>query len=190
MNPSLQGLRILGVEDGSFRPFQEDDGQHTILCGVIYQSGNIEHIKTSFITVDGMDSTDTLLDWLRAVQVECILLGGITFAGFNIIDVGRVHDETGLPVVVYSGKKPDNESMRSALRKHFGDWRARWRIVEALGTIHFTRNFPYEPPVYFEVIGGSPEWAERLLHECAVVSRIPEPIRVAGLIARGVSQVC
>ena len=190
MTRSLKGLRILGVEDGSFRPFQEDGEQHAILCGVIYQSGNIECIKISFITVDGMDSTDTLLGWLRAVQVECILLGGITFAGFNIMDAGRVHDETGLPVVVYSGKKPDNESMRSALRKHFGDWRARWGIVEALGTIHCTRNFPNEPPVYFEVVGGSPERAERLLHECAVVSRKPEPIRVAGLIARGVSPAC
>jgi endonuclease V-like protein UPF0215 family len=187
---SLQGLRILGVEDGSFQPFQEDDEQHAILCGVIYQSGYIKHIKISFITVDGMDSTDTLLSWLRAVQVECILLGGITFAGFNIIDTGRVHEETGLPIVVYSGKKPDNESMRSALKKHFGDWRARWRIVEALGTIHCTRNFPDEPSVYFEVVGESSEWAERLLLECAVVSRIPEPIRVAGLIARGVSPVC
>lgn len=190
MTRSLQGLRILGVEDGSFRPFQEDVEQHAILCGVIYQSGNIEDVKMACITVDGMDSTDTLLGWLRVVQVECIMLGGITFAGFNIVDVGRVHDETGLPVVVYSGKKPDNESMRSALRKHFGDWRARWRIVEALGTIHCTRNFQNDPLVYFEVVGRSSEWAERLLRECAVVSRIPEPIRVAGLIARGVSPVC
>lgn len=190
MTSSFQGLRILGVEDGSFRPFHDDDKQHAILCGVIYQFGNIEDIKMARITVDEMDSTDTLLGWLRAVHVECILLGGITFAGFNIMDAGRVHDETGLPVVVYSGKKPDNESMRNALRKHFGDWRARWGIVEALGTIHCTRNFQDEPPVYFEVMGGSPEWAERLLYECAVVSRIPEPIRVAGLIARGVSPVC
>ena len=190
MTGSLQWLRILGVEDGSFRPFHEEGEQHAILCGVIYQSGNIEDVKMARITVDGMDSTDTLLDWLRAVQVECILLGGITFAGFNIMDAGRVHDETRLPVVVYSGKKPDNESMKSALMKHFGDWRARWGIVEALGTIHCTRNFKNEPPVYFEVVGGSPEWAERLLHEYAVVSRIPEPIRVAGLIARGVSPDC
>ena len=190
MTRSLQGLRILGVEDGSFRSFQNNREQRAILCGVIYQSGSIENIRITRITIDGTDSTNALLDWLRVAQVECIILGGITFAGFNVMNARKVHDETGLPVVVYSGVKPDNESMRNALKKHFGDWRTRWAIVKALGKVHCTRNFQGEPPVYFEVVGESPEWAESLLHECALVSRIPEPVRVAGLIARGISRVC
>jgi endonuclease V-like protein UPF0215 family len=164
--------------------------QNAILCGVTYQSGKIEDIRMAYITVDGMNATDALLDWLMDMKVDCVILGGITFAGFNLIDPVRVHNETRLPVVVYSGKKPDNESMKSALRKHFCDWFTRWSIVEALGKVHCVKSFPGEPSIYFEVVGESSEWAERLLHECAVVSRIPEPVRIAGLIARGVSQIC
>ena len=44
-----------------------------------------------------MDSTDTLLGWLRAVQVECILLGGITFAGFNIMAFASAEDFLASP---------------------------------------------------------------------------------------------
>jgi endonuclease V-like protein UPF0215 family len=44
-----------------------------------------------------------------------------------------------------------------------------------------------EPPVYFEVVGCPIQWAVEVLKDAALTCRIPESVRVAGLVARGVS---
>jgi endonuclease V-like protein UPF0215 family len=184
---SRKNRRLFGVEDGSFHAFNETGPSIAFLCGVETESKRIVGVRLTKIQIDGLDATEKLLGILEGVDIEAVILGGITFAGFNIVDPNSVLDKTGTPVVVYSGVKPDNERMLSAIKGHFDDWRDRWEIVESLGPIHSVRSHPKEPPIYFEVVGGSSGWAEDLLRRSAVVSRIPEPVRVAGLIARGLS---
>ena len=186
-NGSMNELCLAGVEDGSFKAFQRE-ASHSVLCCVEMASDRIEAVKLSRIAVDGLDATEKLLNMLEGVAVDAVILGGITFAGFNIIDPRIIHQETNAPVIVYSGEKPDNDAMFLALKKHFEDWIARWRIVERLGVVHEAVSRPGEPPVYFEVVGGSARWAEEVLRSSALICRIPEPVRVAGLIARGVSR--
>jgi endonuclease V-like protein UPF0215 family len=76
----------------------------------------------------------------------------------------------------------------NALRKHIPDWRERWRRYEALGMIHEFKIGEH-PSIYFEVVGGSVGFAERVLGEQAIHSRMPEALRLAGLIAKGTSSV-
>ncbi|UCH57393.1 MAG: DUF99 family protein [Candidatus Bathyarchaeota archaeon] len=186
---SPDGMRLFGVEDGSFKAFPKPRSEETLLCGVETEGDRIVCVRLARIHVDGLDATEKLLCMLTGVETEAVILGGITFGGFNIVNPMRIYEETGVPVIVYSGVKPDNESMLSALRKHFADWRVRWEIIERLGPVYSVEPFGGEPPVYFEVIGGVRDWAEDVLRASAVVSRIPEPVRVAGLIARGLSRV-
>jgi endonuclease V-like protein UPF0215 family len=186
----LAGLRLFGVEDGSFEAFPTAENTYCFLCGVETKASRIVSIKLTKIQVDGFDATEKLLSMLEAFGGEAVILGGITFAGFNIVDPVKIHQETGTPVIVYSGKKPDNEGVLSALKAHFGDWRKRWRIIQSLGPIHTTRPFLGEPPVYFEVVGNTREWGEEILAASAEVSRIPEPVRVAGIVARSLSPAC
>lgn len=181
-------MRVLGVEDGSFNAFSREDDSHTVLCGVSMARGRIEDVRISQIEVDGLDATEKLLGMLHGIDVEVVVLGGITFAGFNLIDPSNIFNELGMPVIVYSGEEPDNDAMLFALRKHFDDWRRRWKIIEGLGEVFETVVRIGEPSVYFEVVGGSQGWAEALLRSSALVCRIPEPVRVAGLIARGISR--
>lgn len=181
------GLHLVGVEDGSFEAFQRDKTPLAFLCSIKIESDFIRWIRLSRIQVDGIDATEKLLDMLLGVKADAIMLGGITFAGFNIVDPQKILDETGVPVIVYSGKKPDSEKMLRALKNHFDDWRMRWEIVSALGPVHSVETHPGEPPIYFEVVGGSPQWAKEILCKSATISRIPEPVRVAGIIARGLS---
>ena len=180
-------LRIFGVEDGSFEAFPRTRSSFTYLCGVLTVSNNIGTVRVTRIRVDGIDATEKLLAMLESVDVDAIVLGGITFGGFNIVNPDVICKETNTPLIIYSGVKPDNERMLDALRKHFGDWRSRWDIIEGLGPVYTVVPFPGEPPAYFEVVGCSLEWAESVLRRSALVSRIPEPVRVAGLIARGLS---
>jgi endonuclease V-like protein UPF0215 family len=183
------GLRLFGVEDGSFGAFNQGQPSSTILCGVKFESDRLIGVKIEKIQVDGLDATEKLLSILNGVDSDAIILGGITFAGFNIIDPHEIFREKEIPVIVYSGKKPNNEEMLEALKKNFDDWQQRWKIIKDLGPIHSTTPFIGEPPVYFEVIGVDNKWAKNVLHRSAIVSRIPEPVRVAGIIARGLSPV-
>jgi len=183
------GFRLFGVEDGSFDAFNREESTHTILCGVLIDDDRIIQIRKAEIEVDGLDATEKLLKMLESVDVDALVLGGITFAGFNIIDPRIIHEKTGFPVIVYSGVEPNNEAMLKALQKHFPDWKKRWEIVESLRPIHRTCILEKEPDVFFEAVGCDAGWAEEVLRASAVVSRIPEPVRAAGLIARGLSRV-
>ena len=189
MTGSGRGRRLLGVEDGSFEAFTESSSS-TYLCGVVMDSGVIRDVRLAEISVDGLDATERLLEIMDGLDVDAVILGGITFAGFNIVDPFKVFDETDVPIIVYSGQKPDNESMYQALKKHFGDWEARWDIVERLGDVYETISLQGEPRIYFEVVGCTPSWAEEVLKSAALISRIPEPVRVAGIIAKGLSPAC
>lgn len=184
---SRKSRRLFGVEDGSFHTFNKNGPSFAFFCGVETESIQIVGVSLTKIQIDGLDATKKLLGIMEGVDVEAVILGGITFAGFNIVNPWSILEKAGTPVVVYSGVKPDNDRMLSALKGHFEDWRDRWEIVDSLGPVYSVRSHPNEPPIYFEVVGGSLEWAEDLLSCSAVVSRIPEPVRVAGLIARGLS---
>lgn len=148
---------------------------------------SIDCVRISNIEVDGLDATDNLLSMIVGSKAEAVILSGITFAGFNIVDPSRILEGTGIPVIIYSGKRPDNQSMFLALKAHFDDWSRRWRIIEELGEVHELSTWRGDPLVYFEVVGQSPSWAKGVLKRSAMICRIPEPVRMAGLIARGLS---
>jgi len=139
------------------------------------------------ITVDGLDVTSKLLSTLRNTSFAVVILSGITFAGFNIADTQQLFEEFSRPIIVFMKDKPDNDTMKEALEKHFKDWKERWRLVESLGPIYSTSTRLEEPPIYFEVVGLDPVSAEKILKRSALLCRIPEPVRVARLIAREVS---
>jgi hypothetical protein len=181
---------LAGVEDGSFKAFQRTPGSKTVLCCVLLAGEKILDVRLSSIEVDGFDATEKLLAILDGMEAYVVILGGITFAGFNIVDPFALAKKINKPIIIYSGVRPNNGAMRSALMEHFDDWKKRWSIVERLGAVHETVSREGEPPIHFEVVGGSVDWAIDVLHSSALLCRIPEPVRVAGLIARGVSRAC
>jgi endonuclease V-like protein UPF0215 family len=115
------------------------------------------------------------------------MLSGISFAGFNVIDIAELAQSTRKPVIAITGSRPDNAAVRRALRKHFIDWQERWRMVKNAGRLYAFKPLPQEPSLYFEVKGASPSFAKKAIDSTATISRLPEPIRVAGILARGLS---
>lgn len=183
----MSPMCIVGVEDGSFEAFKP--GQSTLLCAVGVGGDRVEWVRLGRVSVDGRDSTDVLLGMLRDTRCDVVILGGVSFAGFNVVDPHRIHGGLGVPVIVYSGEEPDNVSTLAALRAHFPDWGERWAPIERLGDVYSTVTKGESPPVFFEKIGCTREWAENVLRSSAALTRIPEPVRVAGIIARGLTRI-
>lgn len=118
------------------------------------------------------------------------MLGGVSFAGFNLIDPVAVHKELKVPVIVISKDKPNNEEVYRALVKHFDDWAVRWRVFERLSRVskvYEVVSNPKERPIYVEAVGISVEEAASIIRGVTIWGRLPEPIRVANLVSKGLS---
>lgn len=185
-------IRIIGIDDGSFEPHTEGE---TCLAGAVSRGGRwIDGVLVEKVKIDGMDSTSTIVDMINESrhkeQLRIILTSGITFAGFNVLDVTEVFEKTGLPVAVVSREKPDMPSVKRAL-KNLPNWEERWEILNSAGDI-----FPVETEssegrkstVYVQVKGISKEDAEKIIRMTSTRSSIPEPLRVAHLIATGIAR--
>ena len=179
-------LSLVGVEDGGFTAFKSD--QSTLLCAVLMRGDRVESLRLGMVKVDGRDATEVLLRMLVNIRCDSVILGGISFAGFNVVDPHKLHDELSVPVIVYSSERPDSSSVFAALKAHFTDWEERWAPILRLGDVYSVITKAGSPPVFFEVVGESRGWTEGVLRSCASLTRAPEPIRFASIVARGLTR--
>ena len=142
-------------------------------------------LRLGLIEVDGLDAQRILTSLLATVSYDVVMLSGVSFGGFNIVDLKLLARKVGRPVIAVIRERPDNKAVRGALRKHFDDWRERWRKVKNAGRLYSCKPMADEPKLYFEVGGCSPASARRIIVSSSTVSRLPEPIRVAGILAKG-----
>jgi endonuclease V-like protein UPF0215 family len=190
MSPNVwQEFRVVGVEDGGFsRKLQGRGIQKAPFICALLRGTWINDLQTDIITVDGLDATEKLSSMLHQWSFDAVMLAGVSFAGFNLVDPTSVFEEFGNPVILISRTKPNNIAVKKALHRHFEDWQIRWRVFEKLGPVYEVVSMPTEPPVYVEVVGAEPDWARRLIRATSVCCRVPEPVRVARLVARGLTR--
>ncbi len=183
-------FRVVGVEDGGFSKKPQGLGiQKALFVCVLLRGKRISDFQADMITVDGLDATGKLTSMLRRWSFDAVMLAGVSFAGFNLVDPTIVFEEFNKPVIVISRTKPNNIAVKNALRQHFEDWRVRWSIFENLGSVYEVVSMPTELPIYVEVIGAELEWARKLIRSTSVCCRVPEPVRVARLVARGLTKM-
>jgi|SRR3989475_3890111 len=176
----------VGIDDGPFRS-KRLGGSTAPLVVAQLNGPHLVKARVGRISVDGLDGTTIALRMLNSLPVRDspILLAGATYAGFNIINPRVLQRRFRTPTIVVIGSRPNNRAVRRALVRHFPDWRRRWRILSSLGPLRQLRTFQNENPIFYEAFGCRHDEARRILTEWAYVSRIPEPLRVAGLVARG-----
>lgn len=177
-------MRIVGIEDGSFK---KGITKRALLAAVLLKKLEIEGVKFAEVTIDGLDATDKTAELLNEWTFDAVMLAGVSFAGFNVIDPTVLYGRFLKPVVVVSRTKPDNKAVKRALIRHFKDWKIRWSVFEKLGAVHEVTVTTTEPPLYVETVGTDAKWAALLIKRLVTCGRVPEPIRVARLIARGLS---
>jgi len=181
-------LNIIGVDDGSF-PTGRTTRKRALLLAVLLRGLRIRGVRIGTIEVDGNDARTVLESLISAFSFDLVMLSGISFGGFNIIDISKLTHELNKPVIVISGDRPDNRSVRKALKDHFVDWETRWRSVRSAGKLYECKPLKDEPKLYFEVKGATTNVARSVIVQTSVISRLPEPIRVARIMAKGLSSL-
>ncbi len=174
-------IRILALDDS---PLLNDK---ITIIGTFFRGGvQIDGILRFEITKDGMDATDIFIRMIKGskyyAQIRIIMLDGVTYAGFNPVDVNLLHKDTGKPVIVFMRSYPDFPQIEQALT-HLYDAEKRWEMIRRAGMI---QKIEQDSPVFFQVCGLDDESAARIIKSTSTHSNIPEPLRVAHLIATGV----
>lgn len=177
-------IRILGIDDSSLL------NEKVMIVGTVFRGGDwIDGVLRSEITRDGIDSTEVIVTMIKNSrhygQLRVIMLDGITYGGFNVVDIEELYRETGLPVIVVMRSCPDFEKIRSALR-HFSDGEARWDIIKKAGKIEKLFTGRNGTPIYVQKAGIGAKSAEKIIRLTSIRSSIPEPLRVAHMIATGI----
>jgi len=172
-------IRILGIDDTPFNKFQDKECR---VIGVVFRGGEfLDGVVSTTVEVDGMDATLKLIDLVNRTkfhdQLRAVMLGGIAVAGFNVINIKRLSEETGVPVIVVIRDYPDFDKMYTALRK-----------LGMLEKIKLIERMPVPTKVdniYVQYAGIELREVMQILKLSCTRSHFPEPLRVAHLIGQG-----
>lgn len=177
-------IRVLGIDDSALI-----SKKVTIIGAFFRGGGQLDGVLCSEITKDGMDATDAISRMVRNSkyygQIRVIMLDGVTYAGFNPVDINRLFDETHLPIIVFMRSIPDFEKIKLAL-ENLPETEKRWEIIRRAGKIYEIANREQDKQVFIQFCGIDKESAVKIVRITSTHGNIPEPLRVAHLIATGV----
>ncbi|HEY7371909.1 MAG TPA: DUF99 family protein [Polyangia bacterium] len=173
---------VVGFDDG---PFARDrPGARVLLVGAVCARTRLDGVISGQVRKDGRDATARVAALVRGSQfdghVRAVLLNGIAFGGFNVVDIHALAETLARPVLVVARRAPRLALIRAALTRLPGG-AAKWRLIERAG--------PMEPlgGVFVQRAGLSPREALQLLAATTLHGNLPEPLRLAHLIAGGIT---
>jgi len=174
---------LIGFDDAPFPPNHRGD---VLLVGAVYAGPRLEGVLSGKVRRDGVNATRTIVRLVSGSRyrdhLQAVLLQGITFAGFNVVDLAAAHEALQLPVITVSRRQPDMAAIRSALLQHVPGGQRKWGLIQKAGPIEAVAG------VYVQRAGISLRDTEALIQRSACNSKLPEPLRTAHLIAGGIAQ--
>lgn len=183
------------MDDGQFTPHSKTQ---VPVVGVVFRGGYwLDGVMCTTVTVDGLDANAKLAAMITASphyrQLRVIVLNGITLGGFNVVDLQELHRQTQLPIIAVTQKKPNLAEVKEALT-HLPNTEERWRMARNAGDLFPVAAGSGKRRIYIEVAGVSVDLAQQILSLTSTRSNIPEALRVAHLIASGLTgfqnQIC
>jgi len=179
-------IRLLGIDDAPFT-FNE---KYSTIIGVVMRGGEyLECVLRNQVTIDGTEATAICKQMIQNSrhrrQLKAVMIDGACLGGFNVVDIDELSKSTHLPVITITRDKPDQKKIKHALQKNFKDWKERWSLLQK-GTLHMIPT--QHNPIYIKYTGVSLAEAKEIINISTIRGVIPEPIRVAHLIASGITR--
>jgi len=174
---------VIGFDDAPFDPDYRGD---VLVVGAVYAGPRLDGVLSAKVRRDGVNATAVLIRMLRGSrflpQTHLVLLQGIAFAGFNVVDLDALYQAVNRPVIVVVRRRPNLSRIKAALLEHVTGGSRKWRLIEKAG--------PMEPigGLFVQRAGITLDRAALALHGLAIHSSMPEPLRTAHLIAGGVTR--
>src|SRR6185369_8330276 len=116
-----------------------------------------------------------------AGHIRAVLLQGIAVGGFNVVDVHALHEALAVPVLVVVRRAPRLGRVKEALFNRTPGAARKWRLIQKAGPVERLGE------LYVQRVGLELDDAAALLRATTLHGNIPEPLRLAHIIAGGVT---
>jgi endonuclease V-like protein UPF0215 family len=144
-----------------------------------------EGVLSTRVRRDGADATRVLAERIGssryAAHTRLVMFQGIALAGFNVIDIHGLREALGIAVLVVARRPPRLAAMRAALLDHVRGGARKWALIEKAGPMEAAAG------VMVQRAGISLADAGAVIARLAVHGNIPEPLRLAHLVAGGLT---
>jgi endonuclease V-like protein UPF0215 family len=183
LHVNKKGIRVLGIAE-SFRRTQKK----SVLAGIVMRSDFvIDGVAFDKITVGGMDATEGVLHVFESLQradINVMMLNGCVISWFNIIDLRDVYERLRIPLICVTYE--ESEGLEGHIARHFeacGERESRIEAYKRLGnrvSVRLHNNFD----VLIRFLGMEKTEAAMVLKKFTTHGKVPEPLRVAKIVAR------
>lgn len=175
-------IRVIGFDDA---PFVRNEDTETQIAGIVCAGTRFEGMVWGNVTLDGWDATEQicqrLLNSKFLPQLHLLLLDGIAFGGFNLIDLPELSAQLNLPCVAVMRRLPKLDKIYEAMGR-LPDLEKRLARLKKAGEI-----YQYSPFV-FQAVGEKPEIIAATLQQLTDCGNVPEALRIAHLIGSAVKK--
>jgi endonuclease V-like protein UPF0215 family len=200
-------VNVIGFDDG---PFERDHRGDVLLVGAVCSRTRLDGVISGHVRRDGVDSTRRMIALVEGspfqAHVRAVMLQGIAVGGFNVVDIHELSQALGLPVLVVTRRPPDMDSVRRALfsdapraRPRVRGAARKWALIERAGAVEplgvsrrSLRRAPTGlrtsgPRLWIQRAGLTLPEARDLVAATTLHGNVPEPLRLAHIIAGGVA---
>ena len=175
-----KGIRGLAIAES----FSQTSKQ-SVLSGIVMSTDLvIDGFVFGNSSVGGDDATDAILsmhDKLDRQDVSFLLISGIIISLYNMVDVKRISEKVGLPVIGVTYE--ESSGIEDAIKHHFPEsYDSKLAEYSKLGSrekiiLHTSYN------LYIRNEGCTVLEAAQLLDRMTLQGSIPEPLKIAQLLA-------
>jgi endonuclease V-like protein UPF0215 family len=184
MHIPKKGIRALGIAESY------TGRERSNLAGVVMRKDlRIDGFSFGSVTIGGMDATQSIIRMIQDLErtdLNFIMLSGCVIAWFNVVNPEQIAVVAGIPVICVTYEESDG--LEADIRHHFPSDEVRIDAYRRMGD----RN-PVDlrtgQRIFIRSWGISHDDAARLCNDFTLEGRIPEPLRVARLCARSLSQI-
>ena len=175
-----KGIRGLAIAE-SF----SQNSKKSVLSGIVMSTDLvIDGFVFGHSTVGGDDATDAILEMYEKLDrqdVSFLLISGIVISLYNIIDMKRISEKIGLPVIGITYE--ESSGIEDAIKHHFPE-SYKSKLIEYSKleprkkiTLHTSYN------LYVRNEGCTVLETKQLLDKITLQGSIPEPLKITQLLA-------
>lgn len=176
-----KGLRGLSIAES----FRETDLKSKLAGVVMRRDFVIDGFVFGSATIEGNDATDVIISMYEKLDrndISFILVSGLIISMYNIIDMTKLWKNTKMPIIGVTYEESDG--MEDAIRHHFpNSYESKIKQYQNLGT-RTKISLHTKHDIYLRVEGCDMKEAKKLLDTFTLQGAIPEPLRVAQILAK------
>ena len=176
-----KGLRGLAIAES----FKENEKISHLAGVVMRRDFIIDGFVFGYSTIEGNDATDAILQMhqkLNRDDISFVMVSGLVISMYNIVDIKKIWNQLKIPIIGVTYE--DSKGIEDAIRYHFPEsYQSKIEEYQKLGQrSKISLHTGYD--VFVRTEGCTIQEAKNLLNTMTLQGAVPEPLRVAQMLAK------